>query len=176
MMTSMSVLIERQLEKTACVLLSRSQGIMNIKIAIEHDSSQIPVVGKMVCHLCECIGLGDHPGVNKTEVAVVELLNNIVHYSEAGGARGLIEIHCKYTDADFVVTVSERGNVLATEVVNEYTNDAVCMPSINTGTADLPESGWGIQIIKSACDEISYTRSGGRNIFKMIFDLSSATV
>jgi|GEM_PF-5368208 len=46
------------------------------------------------------------------------------------------------------------------------------MPSLDTGIDLLPEGGWGIQLIKSVCDQVFYTRFDQRNIYKLTFDLS----
>jgi len=51
------------------------------------------------------------------------------------------------------------------------------MPDIDIASLDdileLPESGWGIQLIKSVCDEVSYNRVADKNVYKLTFDLSS---
>lgn len=146
---------------------------MNIRISIDSDSAEIPTVGKMVRHLCKIAADDDHPRVNLVELAVVELLNNIVNYKSSAGA---IEVHCRLVDDDFSVAVYSVGPALAAEVVREYSNDVVCMPSLDTGIDSLPESGWGIQLIKSACDQVKYKRVGDKNVYQLVFDLSSATV
>ena len=149
---------------------------MNIQIAIKHDSRQVPVVGKMVRHLCVIADVAHHPSVSKVELAVVELLTNIIGYSEGAPADAMIEVHCKFDGGDFSVSVSENGQALSAELVREYSNDTVRMPSIDIGVDDLPESGWGIQLIKSACDNVSYRRTKDKNVYELVFDFSCETV
>lgn len=149
---------------------------MNIKISIEYDNSQIPVVGKLVHHLCVIGDTEHHPSVNRIELAVVELLTNIISYSGAGETDSLIEIHCQFKGGDFDVIVTSGGEALSSELAREYANDNVCMPDIDTGIGDLPESGWGIQLIKSACDKVSYQRVENKNVYKLAFDLSAEIV
>ena len=151
--------------------------VMNVKISIEHDSSQIPVVAKMVCHLFT-MTQGD--SVKNMELAVVELLTNIINHSDGAAQRGLINIRCRYTGDDFTVTISESGTALSAKVVRAYTDEIVSMPEVDVSNLDdileLPESGWGIQLIKSVCDEVSYNRVADKNVYKMTFDLSSTAV
>lgn len=148
---------------------------MKIKISIEHDSTQIPVVGKMIHHLCVVTDTGHHPSVNKIELAVVELLNNIVNYSGAAPETP-IDIQCRFNGGDFSVTISAVGQELSEELAREYASDSINMPGLDTGIDNLPESGWGIQLIKSACDKVSYQRVKNKNVYKLIFDLSSEIV
>ena len=149
---------------------------MNIRIAINHDSSQIPVVGNLVRQLCVIADVADHPSVSKVELAVVELLANIIGYSVVNSDDALINVHCQFEGGDFSVLVTEDGRALSAHLVSEYSNDYVRMPSIDLGIEDLPESGWGIQLIKSACDKVSYRRAKDKNTYELFFDLSAETV
>ena len=147
---------------------------MNVKISIEHDSSQIPVVAKMVCHL---FVMAKGEASKNMELAVVELLTNVINHSEGAAKNALISIRCKYTGDDFAVTVSDSGRALSANVASAYTDEVVSMPDIDVTSLDdileLPESGWGIQLIKSVCDEVSYNRVADKNVYKLTFDLSS---
>ena len=148
---------------------------MNIQIAIKHDSRQVPVVGQMVRHLCVLADAAQHPSVNKVELAVVELLTNVIGYSGANSEGALIEVHCQFEGGDFTVTVSESGPELSEALIREYSNDTVCMPGIDLGIDDLPECGSGTQLMKSACDKVSYRRVKDRIVYELVFDLSFET-
>ncbi len=171
-MTSIPALVSRPRSST----FSFHGATMNIKIAINYDSREISNVGKLVRHLCVLSSEDAEPSLNQVELAVVELLNNIINYSKDVPVDGLIELNCRFVDPDFTVTVSDRGQEIDNVVANEYSKDDIRMPSVDISIVDLPESGWGIQLIKSACDEISYRRSKGKNIYRLSFDLSPATV
>lgn len=149
---------------------------MNIKIAIKHDIAEISNVSKLVRYMCVLVGEGDHPSLNKIELAVVELLNNIIAYSKGAPSDSLIELNCKFSDFQLIVSVSDRGGEIPMEIAKEYAQNNIEMPSLDVSFAALPESGWGIQLIKSACDEITYKRANDRNVYKMSFDLSPEMV
>ena len=87
-----------------------------------------------------------------------------------------ITIHLRLTEASLAVVVSDRGDALGSELAKLYTDETVSMPTLDIGVADLPESGWGIQLIKSACDRISYRRSNQTNLYELTFDLTSVAV
>lgn len=149
---------------------------MNIKIAIKYDKNEIANVAKLVRHLFVLSSVEDQSALNQVELAIVELLTNIIRHSKEVPVDGLIELNCRQAAARFTVTVSDRGQALSSDVASEYANDSVIMPSLDLGIDELPESGWGIQLIKSACDQVSYKRSNEKNIYKLSFDLSLEAV
>lgn len=149
---------------------------MNIRLSIEYDRNQIPVAARTVCYLCSLTG-SDYSRAKNMELAIVELLNNIINYGKSQQSGTLIDLHCKFDDGDFVVTVSHRGQALEPNVASAYTNETIEMPGvgvdIEVGIPDLPECGWGIQLIKSACDEVDYRRVGEKNVYQLSFSLLS---
>lgn len=149
---------------------------MNIKLAIKHEKEQIPTVGKLLRNLCSIANIESELSVSQLELAVVELLNNIINYSANTPSDSWITIHVRLTEASLAVVVSDRGDALGSELAKLYTDETVSMPTLDIGVADLPESGWGIQLIKSACDRISYRRSNQTNLYELTFDLTSVAV
>ena len=144
---------------------------MNIKLSIPHDQRQIPLVGKTVSYLCVLCEVGEHPSVKNIELAIVELLNNIIVHG-GGDCQSEIEVHCEFKGQEFAVSVTDNCRALSPEHVSAYTDKEVSMPSLDTGIDLLPEGGWGIQLIKSVYDQVFYTRFDQRNIYKLTFDLS----
>ena len=149
---------------------------MNIKLAIKHEKEQIPTVGKLLRNLCSIANIESELSVSQLELAVVGLLNNIINYSANLPSDSWITIHVRLTEASLAVVVSDRGDALGSELAKLYTDEIVSMPTLDIGVADLPESGWGIQLIKSACDDVSYRRSGQTNLYELTFDLASLAV
>ena len=149
---------------------------MNIKLSIKHEKEQIPTVGKLLRNLCSIADLEAEISVNQLELATVELLNNIVNYSSNQSSDSWITIHVSLTDTSLLVVVSDRSGALSSKLAELYTDKCVSMPTIDIGIDDLPESGWGVQLIKSACDEVSYRRSNQTNIYELTFDLMSVAV
>ncbi len=149
---------------------------MNIKLAIKHEKEQIPTVGKLLRNLCSIANIESELSVSQLELAVVELLNNIINYSANLPSDSWITIHVRLTEASLAVVVSDRGDALGSELAKLYTDETVSMPTLDIGVADLPESGWGMQLIKSACDRISYRRSNQTNLYELTFDLTSVAV
>jgi len=59
-------------------------------------------------------------------------------------------------------------------IAGQLSKDAV-MPGINVDMDSLPESGWGMQLLKSVCDEVSYKRMQSCNTLSLSFKLGAVT-
>ncbi len=144
---------------------------MNIKITIANDRNQIPIVSQTVRNLCSMTESAEPAALNKIELAVVELLTNIFDYGNLEVESEVI-VQCRFKDDVFTVDIADNGKPLSAEQAQMYTDDEVCMPMLDAGIDFLPVNGWGVQLIKSACDRISYERADQTNQFSMEFDFS----
>lgn len=93
------------------------------------------------------------------ETAVIEILGNIVEHAyelDSGGPG----------DRRFDVTLTAT----ATELVAAFGDDGVPM-ALDLSTVGLPddlaESGRGLALAMAAVDDLSYTREGGRNLWRL---------
>ena len=145
---------------------------MKIRLNIERDLEQIGNVGDCVKHLCE---RDNRPGPLQMDLMIAELLTNIIKHSCPDG-----EDQCEFPvgvtvivgDDLITLSVSEVGRPTSQEVVSQYTATEITMPEIDGNIMNLPESGWGVQLVKSICDDISYERIDGSNVFHLCFDLN----
>ncbi len=147
---------------------------MKIRLSIERDLQQVGPVGECLKQLCN---LGEHPELSRVELLVSELLTNVIKHSEPDGNNqpefpvGLTVI----ADRDILtLSVSEIGKPMSYDVVRRYTDTRIEMPSTDQDLPDLPESGWGVQLIKSICNDISYERLDDSNVLHLCFDLKEA--
>ena len=95
---------------------------------------------------------------NQLEVAVDEIMSNIVHYAYGKGkGRATLRIDCD--DAGILLTVTDRGipyNPLQKED-----------PDITLTAEERGIGGYGIFIVKKVMDELAYEYVDGKNILKM---------
>lgn len=146
---------------------------MNLKITIDNDRHQIPVISQTVRHFCLTKGAGDHPSLNQIELAVVELLTNIFDHGNLK-SESEIRVHCRFKGEQLTIDFTDDGSELSAQQQRLYVDDTVSMPSLGEGVDALPVNGWGVQLIKSACDSISYKRNLTVNNYTLTFDLSMA--
>ncbi|MEM7259231.1 MAG: ATP-binding protein [Pseudomonadota bacterium] len=147
---------------------------MKIRLSIERDLEQIGPVGECLKQLCD---LGDFPELARVELLVSELLTNVIKHSvpdddsEHEFPVGLTVV----ADGDnLTLSVSEIGKPMSCDVVRSYTDTQIEMPAFDGSVFDLPESGWGVHLIKSICNDISYERLDDSNVLHLCFDLKAA--
>ncbi len=146
---------------------------MKIRLSIERDLAQIENVGDCVKCLFE---RDDQPATIQMDLMLAELLTNIIKHSSPGNNEWCefpVGVTVVVEDDVITLSVSEVGKPISHDVVRLYTETEVNMPSNDGAMVDLPESGWGVQLIKSLCDDISYERVGGSNVFRLCFDLNA---
>jgi serine/threonine-protein kinase RsbW len=91
------------------------------------------------------------------ELVLQELLTNIVDHAYEGDASQFIEIHLSLKGERLVIETIDTGFAANVDL------DAVAMPD----PLDFQEGGYGIAIIKTLADEISYRRQGDKNLWKL---------
>lgn len=146
---------------------------MKIRLSIERDLEQIEPVGECLKQLCS---LGDFPELGRVELLVSELLTNIIKHSQPDDDSGHefpVGVTVVADGDNLTLSVSEIGKPMSCDVVRRYTDTQIEMPPYDVGVTDLPESGWGVHLIKSICNDISYERLNDSNVLHLCFDLKA---
>jgi len=102
------------------------------------------------------------------ELAIEEVLTNIMYYAYEGG-EGDINVVCRSDNRQwFIVEIADRGKA--------FDMTAVPPPDL-TGTLSERKIGvLGIHFVKTLADDVLYRREGDRNILEMKISLVSSTV
>ena len=88
-----------------------------------------------------------------------DLLNNVISYAYPDGERHLIDVRIELRVDRVVVEISHDG---------EPFEHPVEPPDVSLGIEDREVGGLGVHLVKSVMDEVSYTRSGGRNVIGLM--------
>ena len=147
---------------------------MKIRLSIERDLEQIGPVGECLKQLCS---LGDFPELSRVELLVSELLTNVIKHSvpdENSVDEFPVGLTVVADGNNLTLSVSEIGKPMSCDVVKRYTDTQIEMPPSEGDIFELPESGWGVQLIKSICNDISYERLDDSNVLHLCFDLKAA--
>lgn len=97
--------------------------------------------------------VADGDWVGKFELAIVESINNIVEHSYADSMKGYLAI--KVVDKPDVIEIELADNGKGMDILS-------CLKG-PPEPEDLPEGGWGLFIIESFVDDISYSIENGIN-------------
>jgi serine/threonine-protein kinase RsbW len=97
------------------------------------------------------------PDRGTAEIVLAEVLNNIVEHAQARKA-GEIEVLLSHTPQGLACTVIDRGQRMPGGRLPEGLPTGL---SIDTG--NLPEGGFGWQLIRLLATDLAYRRDGDRN-------------
>jgi len=148
-------------------------GAGKINLSIDSDGRQVQHIGAVVRCLCGELDLAAVKP-SSVELAVVEAVNNsIIHayQSESGNA---VDVTFEYFADRLSIKIKDYGKPMPNSVAVRLSGRAVTQP-IDVPKQDLPESGWGIELLKAICDQVSYQSLHSGNTTSLSFKLASAT-
>lgn len=99
--------------------------------------------------------------INLCELALQELLANLVDHSYKDNPAGLITVTFTYNSNQLLIETQDTGDRADVDL------SKVEMPD----PADLAEGGYGLAIIQTVMDEVKYTYEHGRNNWQLIKNL-----
>ncbi len=100
----------------------------------------------------------------KLEIALEEALVNIMQYAYEGD-EGEIRVVCYSCDPGlFVTEITDTGN--------EFDGTAVPPPDVTCGVDERRIGGFGIHLMKTFVDEVSYRREGENNVLVLGMSLA----
>lgn len=104
--------------------------------------------------------------LSKIELALEELLTNIVSYAYPNGA-GSIELDC----------CSEQSGSIRLRITDwgiPFDPLAIEPPDLTTGLEERQIGGLGIHLVRQMVDGLSYSRKDGKNILQVLFRYGQA--
>ena len=147
-----------------------------IPLTIGSELENVALVGAAVSRLSEFSSL-NREQVNRLELAVVEAVNNAIEHAYGYAPGHSVEVDLRMGAKDIIVTIHDTGNSMPSTAVNTIVGEeaAPSMPMIDGFSADLPEGGWGLLLIKSLTDDVSYSSEAGRNSLRITYHCDSET-
>lgn len=142
-----------------------------INLSIDSDLRQVQHVGEAVRCLASHLELAEAKP-SSVELAVVEAVNNSIEHAYQSEAGNSIDVTFEYDSDCLNIKISDYGVPMPKSVAGQLSS-VVSMPNAAAELDGLPESGWGMQLLKSVCDEVSYDRNQSCNTLSLSFKLSS---
>jgi serine/threonine-protein kinase RsbW len=102
------------------------------------------------------------------ELALAEVLNNIVEHAYAPSCAGHLRLRAWQIDHRLRVEVHDEGAPMPGLRLPDAR-----LPCASGPLQSLPEGGFGWFLIHELCDRLTYTRIGNRNQLLLEFDLKS---
>jgi serine/threonine-protein kinase RsbW len=92
------------------------------------------------------------------ELALAEVLNNVVEHAYANTVPGLVEVEVHHTPAALVCRVEDRGQPMPGLML-----PAGIMQPVAGKVEDMAEGGWGWAMIRALTADLRYRRMGEQN-------------
>jgi len=144
-----------------------------INLSIDSDIRQVQHVGEAVRCLASHLELADAKP-SSVELAVVEAVNDSIEHAYQSEAGNSVDVAFEYSTDCLNIKISDYGVPMPKSIAGQLSTK-ITMPDDKTDLDGLPESGWGMQLLKSVCDEVSYNRDKSCNTLSLSFKLAPAT-
>jgi serine/threonine-protein kinase RsbW len=116
---------------------------------------------KSLCSLC----LLSEQHTYEVQLCVVEATSNAVKHAYANQAGNLVEIKFEISGHSVSIQVCDSGTAMPQGMLEQSNNLQLEPEKISIPL--LPESGWGLSIMKKLMDHIDYTSRDGHNCLTM---------
>lgn len=102
-------------------------------------------------------------------LAMSETLCNIIQYGYESGVESEIILDVSIVDKVLTILINDEGVELPTAIVKQYRDGLIELPSVDVSTEDLPESGWGVNILMMTASQVRYSRTSEGNKLELEF-------
>jgi anti-sigma regulatory factor (Ser/Thr protein kinase) len=96
--------------------------------------------------------------VNEVRLLAEEGLSNIIHHAYDDDEHP-IEVTFAFDKGEIYLEIKDDGK--------PFDPTKMSTPDPNHSEEERTEGGWGIQLIRTLADEVSYAREGGHNILRL---------
>jgi len=148
-------------------------GAGKINLSIDSDGRQVQHVGAIVRCLCGELDLAAVKP-STVELAVVEAVNNSIIHAYQSKTGNSVDVTFEYHADRLSIKVKDYGVPMPKNVAVRLASRAV-LPKLDVPKNELPESGWGIELLKSICDKVSYQSHNSGNTISLSFKLANDT-
>lgn len=131
---------------------------MKKALTIKNDIKQLPCIYEFLQETAHEAGIEESICMN-IRLAVEEAVVNVISYAYPDEKDKNIDISIEQTNGDIIITITDSGI--------PFDPTAKQDPDILLPLEERPIGGLGTFLVKQLMTDVSYTRSGGKNILTM---------
>ncbi|MCK5830169.1 MAG: ATP-binding protein [Methylococcales bacterium] len=98
--------------------------------------------------------------LNEIELSIVELVNNCIEHAYEESVNQQVSIEFKLFKDHLIIEVTDNGKALDPSILDNMNGSFDFDPD---DLDNLPEGGFGLNIIKASMDEVKYERLNDKN-------------
>lgn len=128
--------------------------------SIESDFEEVSQLGQAIHKMVADAGMGEIDSA-RVELGVVEALNNVVEHAYQLQPNHKIKIIFEPSKNNVVIHIIDTGITMEQNLfpIDDNQKEVKELGRFQ----DVPDGGWGIALIKSIMDEVSYKSENGTN-------------
>ncbi|MCK5894574.1 MAG: ATP-binding protein [Endozoicomonadaceae bacterium] len=133
-----------------------------IRLFIDSQLEDIVLVAMAVRGICAITEFSVDE-VNRMELCIVEITNNVIEHAYSNEVGKTIEILINLSSDMIEIVVSDWG----TKMEKKHLDNDPAQDAMSMDIDALSSSGRGINIVKKIMDDVNYVSSDGKNSFYM---------
>lgn len=134
-----------------------------VTLTIDSDLNNVSLVGVSIQGLCMLTPLSAEE-THDVQLCVVESINNVIEHSYTNQEGYQVAIVIYLLNDRIVLDIVDTGKGM-----DEHLRQVVNAPNVKIPPeSDLPEGGWGLYIIKSKMDEVTYHTTDNTHILRLV--------
>ena len=134
----------------------------HLTLEIESYLGNVSLVSVAINAICLHAGLNGEQS-NQVELCIVEALTNVILHAYQGEEHCEVVIEVSVDRERLGFDLYDTGMTMDADKVDSLVNGEGVLECESIDPRSLPESGRGLQIIRSVMDEVAYTREGNMN-------------
>jgi serine/threonine-protein kinase RsbW len=131
---------------------------MKRELTFKNEEEELTRVTEFMENICDELQLDTHVAM-KIQVAIEEMVTNIIFYAYPEGPRADISLTAESEDKELTLVLSDTGKPFDPTAKEDA--------DIETNPMDREQGGMGILIVKKIMNEVSYQRLGDENRLTM---------
>jgi serine/threonine-protein kinase RsbW len=132
-------------------------------LSIESDLGAVAGAARAVRGACEALLPAE--ATDQVEIAVVEVLNNIIKHGHGGQAGHTINLDVDFDAASVSIDIYD----VAAQALDIGLLENAALPDFDEkNPMTIPEGGMGLALVRLCMDEIEYSSQGGTHHLRMI--------
>lgn len=134
-----------------------------LTMTIESHLGNVALISTSIQGLCKLTSLSP-VAIDDVQLCVAEGINNVIKHSYENQAGHQVVVTVSLRKEMIIIEISNDGSAMDPQLLK-----IVTAPSTdNLPLEQLPEGGWGLYIIKTKMDEVTYQDDGQTHVLRMV--------
>jgi serine/threonine-protein kinase RsbW len=137
-----------------------------MRITVDSDLADLFLVSLVIEGVCNHLGM-DADQASSVDLCVIEAATNAIKHAYRGAPGRDVSVEIFFNPERLDVEVRDQGASMPQEQLRKLREGSHVLEFDPADLAGVPEGGMGIEIIRQAMDEASYSTNSGTNCLRL---------